>query len=112
MSKKQKVKIKLKSYDSNIIVKSAQAMVSVIKKTKVKVRGPIPLPVYIKKFTILTSPHVDKKSRDQYEIREYKRLIIIISPTEKILNLLMKFKLSASVDAKISIIWLYLRNKE
>jgi len=104
MVKKHCIKINLKSYDYTLINKSVNQIIFGIKKTGSVVTGPISLPTHIKKFTILSSPHVDKKARDQYEIRTYKKLIIIINPQKKTLNLLMQLNLIAGVIAKISVI--------
>ncbi len=97
------IKIKLKSFDYKIINKSIKKIIEISRLTGAKVNGPVPMPTHIKKFTVLTSPHVDKNSRDQYEIRTYQRLIIII-PTENTVKALMRLNLSAGIDIKISII--------
>ncbi len=99
----QTIKIKLKSYDHKIIDKSTKDIIETAKKTGAGINGPIPLPTYIERFTILISPHVNKNARDQYEIRTHKRLIIIINPTDKTINALMRLNLSAGVDIKISL---------
>lgn len=99
----QIIKIKLKSYDHKIIDQSTKEIVDTAKKTGARIRGPIPIPTYIERFTILISPHVDKNARDQYEIRTHKRLIVIVDPTDKTVNALMKLDLSAGVDIKISV---------
>ena len=102
-NKNQTIKIKLKSYDHKVIDQSTKEIVDTAKKTGARVNGPIPLPTYIERFTILISPHVDKNARDQYEIRTHKRLIVIVEPTDKTVNALMKLDLSAGVDIKISV---------
>lgn len=99
----QTIRIKLKSYDHAVIDKSTKDIVETAKKTGASVNGPIPLPTYIERFTILISPHANKHARDQYEIRTHKRLIIIIDPTDKTVNALMRLDLSAGVDIKISV---------
>lgn len=102
-NKNQIIRIKLKSYDNTIIDKSIKDIVETVKKTGAKVNGPIPLPTNIERFTILISPHANKNARDQYEIRTHKRLIIIIDPTDKTIQALMKLDLSAGIDIKISV---------
>ncbi len=103
-NKNQIIKIKLKSYDSTIIDQSVKEIIETVKKTGAKILGPIPIPTYIERFTILISPHVDKKARDQYEIRTHKRLIVIEEPTDKTIQSLMKLDLSSGIDIKISVI--------
>ena len=102
--KKHGVKVKLKSYDKSLLKNCIKRIFTIAKSTDSSVVGPVPLPLHIKKFTILSSPHVDKKTRDQYEIRKYKRLIIIPDPKEKTLDLLMKIDFIAGIDVRISII--------
>lgn len=102
-NRNQTIKIKLKSYDYRVIDQATKEIVDTAKKTGARINGPIPLPTYIERFTVLTSPHVDKNARDQYEIRTHKRLIIIVEPTDKTVNALMKLDLSAGVDVKISV---------
>jgi len=99
----QSIRIRLKSYDHKLIEKSAKEIVSTAKKTGARVNRPVPLPTEIDKMTILISPHANKDARDQYEIRTHRRLIIILSPTEKTVDSLMKLDLSAGVDVKISV---------
>lgn len=101
LSKNQKIRVRLKSFDYRLIDKSIREIVNAVKKTGSKVDGPIPIPTTIEKFTVLTSPHVDKNARDQYEIRTHRRLIIIVDPTEKTINALMKLDLASGVDVKI-----------
>ncbi len=101
--KNQRIRIKLKSFDHRLIDISTIEIVETAKKTGAHVCGPIPLPTSIKKFTVLTSPHVDKDARDQYEIRTHKRLIDIVKPTEKTVDALMKLDLASGVDVKISL---------
>jgi small subunit ribosomal protein S10 len=102
-SSKQRIRIRLKAYDYKIIEQSAKEIVNTAKRTGSQICGPIPLPTKIEKLTILISPHVDKDARDQYEIRTHKRLIDIISPTEKTVDALMKLDLAAGVDVEISV---------
>lgn len=102
-AKNQKMRIRLKAFDHRLIDKSTQEIVETAKRTGAQIRGPIPLPTRIERFTILVSPHVDKDARDQYEIRTHKRLIDIISPTDKTVDALMKLDLAAGVDVQISI---------
>ena len=100
---KQKIRIKLKSFDHRLIDKSTEEIVSTAKRTGAKLVGPIPLPTRKERFTILISPHVNKDARDQYEIRTHKRMVDIVAPTEKTVDALMKLDLSAGVDVQISL---------
>lgn len=102
-TKNQKIRISLKAYDHRLIDQSTQQIVETAKRTGAQVRGPIPLPTRIEKFTVLISPHKDKDARDQYEIRTHKRLVDIEFPTDKTVDALMKLDLAAGVDVKISI---------
>lgn len=95
--------IRLKAYDHKLIDRSSKEIVETAKRTGSQISGPIPLPTKIEKFTVLISPHVDKDARDQYEIRTHKRLIYIVSPTEKTVDALMKLDLAAGVDVQISV---------
>ena len=97
----QKIRIKLKSYDHNLIDKSAEKIIKTVKSTGAVVSGPIPLPTKRTVYTVLRSPHVDKKSREQFEIRTHKRLIDILEPTQQTVDSLMKLDLSAGVDVEI-----------
>ena len=99
----QKIRIKLKSYDYNLIDKSAEKIVKSVKATGAVVNGPIPLPTSKKIFTVLKSPHVNKKARDQYQICSYKRLMDIYSSTSKTVDALMKLELSSGVDVEIKV---------
>lgn len=96
-----KIRICLKAYDHKLLDQSASEIVETAKKTRAKVAGPIPLPTKINRFTVLRSPHVDKKSREQFEIRTHKRLLEIKDPTQETLDALMKLDLSAGVDVEI-----------
>ena len=97
----QKIRIRLKAYDSKLLDQSATEIVETAKRTGARVSGPIPLPTRINRFTVLRSPHVDKKSREQFEIRTHKRLLDILEPTQQTLDALMKLELSAGVDVEI-----------
>ena len=99
----QKIRIKLKSYDFNLVDKSADKIVKTVKNTGAVVTGPIPLPTHKKIFTVLRSPHVNKKSREQFEIRTHKRLLDIIDPTPQTVDALMKLDLAAGVDVEIKL---------
>ncbi|HZH03041.1 MAG TPA: 30S ribosomal protein S10 [Myxococcaceae bacterium] len=99
--KRQKIRIRLKAYDAKLLDQSAGEIVETAKRTGAQVAGPIPLPTKINKFTVLRSPHVDKKSREQFEIRTHKRLLEIVEPTQQTLDALMKLDLSAGVDVEI-----------
>lgn len=98
----QRIRIRLKAFDHKLIDISTQEIVDTAKKTGAQVKGPIPLPVRKERFTILISPHVNKKARDQYEIRTHKRLIDIVEPTDKTVDALMKLDLASGVDVQIT----------
>ena len=91
----------MKSYDHRLLDRSTKDIVEVVKRTGAKVIGPIPLPTRINRYTVLRSPHVDKKSREQFEMRTHKRLIDIIDPTPDVMDALMKLELPAGVDVEI-----------
>src|SRR3954454_9922274 len=99
----QKIRIRLKAYDYKLLDQSAGEIVETAKRTGAKVAGPIPLPTRIEKFTVNRSPHVDKKSMDQFEVRTHKRLLDIIEPTAKTVDELKKLNLPAGVDISIKI---------
>jgi small subunit ribosomal protein S10 len=99
----QKIRIRLKAYDHRLIDRSASEIVDTAKRTGAMVKGPIPLPTRIERFTLLSSPHVNKKARDQYEIRTHKRIMDIIEPTEKTVDALMKLDLASGVDVEIKL---------
>ena len=99
----QKIRIKLKSYDHNLIDKSAEKIIKTVKSTGAVVSGPIPLPTKRTLYTVLRSPHVDKKSQEAFEMRTHKRLLDIIEPTEQTISALMKLDLPAGVDVEIKI---------
>jgi small subunit ribosomal protein S10 len=96
-----KIRIRLKAYDHKLLDQSASEIVETAQRTGAKVAGPIPLPTAINKYTVLRSPHVDKKSREQFEVRTHKRLLDILEPTQQTLDALMKLDLSAGVDVEI-----------
>ncbi|CAK0749650.1 30S ribosomal subunit protein S10 [Gammaproteobacteria bacterium] len=97
----QKIRIRLKSFDHRLIDRSAREIVETARRTGAQVRGPIPLPTKMERYTVLVSPHVDKDARDQYEIRTHKRLMDIVDPTDKTVDALMKLNLAAGVDVQI-----------
>ncbi len=99
----QKIRIRLKAYDYRVLDQSVGEIVDTVKRTGAKVAGPIPLPTKINKYTVLRSPHVDKKSREQFEIRTHKRLIDILEPTPETVDALMKLNLSAGVNVEIKL---------
>ena len=96
-----KIRIRLKAHDHRLLDQSATEIVDTAKRTGARVAGPIPLPTRINKYTVLRGPHVDKKSREQFEIRTHKRLLDILDPTQQTLDALMKLDLSAGVDVEI-----------
>ena len=99
----QKIRIRLKGYDHRVVDQSVVGIVDLAKRTGAKIYGPIPLPTRIERFTVLRSPHVDKKSREQFEIRVHKRLLDIVNPTAKTVDALMKQNLPAGVDVEIKL---------
>ena len=99
----QNIRIRLKAYDHRILDQSASEIVNTAKRTGARVRGPVPLPTHIHKFTVNRSPHIDKKSREQFEIRTHKRLLDIIEPTPQTVDALMKLELAAGVDVEIKL---------
>jgi small subunit ribosomal protein S10 len=99
----QKIRIRLKAFDHRLIDVSTQDIVETAKRTGAQVRGPIPLPTRIERYTVLVSPHVNKDARDQYELRTHKRMIDIVEPTDKTVDALMKLDLAAGVDVQISL---------
>ena len=96
-----KIRIALKAYDHRLLDQAAAEIVETVKRTRARVAGPIPLPTKINKYCVLRSPHVDKKSREQFEIRTHKRVLDILDPTQETLDALMKLDLSAGVDVEI-----------
>ncbi|MFW5875934.1 MAG: 30S ribosomal protein S10 [Myxococcota bacterium] len=101
MAAATKIRIRLKAYDYRLLDQSASEIVDTAKRTGARVAGPIPLPTRINKYTVLRGPHVDKKAREQFEIRTHKRLLDILEPTQQTLDALMKLDLSAGVDVEI-----------
>ncbi len=99
----QKIRIRLKAYDHKLLDRSAVDIVDTVQRTGAKVAGPIPLPTRINRYTVLRSPHVDKKSREQFEIRTHKRLMDILDPTQQTVDALMKLDLPAGVDVEIKL---------
>jgi small subunit ribosomal protein S10 len=99
----QKIKIRLKAYDHKLLDWSVGEIVETTRRTGAKVVGPIPLPTMKNKWTILRSPHVDKKSREQFEIRTHKRILEILEPTPQTVDALMKLDLSGGVDIEIKL---------
>jgi small subunit ribosomal protein S10 len=99
----QKIRIKLKSFDHTLVDKSAEKIVKAVKATGAVVSGPIPLPTKIEKFTVLRSPHVNKKAREQFQLCTYKRLIDIYSSSPKTVDALMKLELPSGVDVEIKV---------
>jgi small subunit ribosomal protein S10 len=97
----ERIRVRLRAFDVELIDQSAKSIVETVRKAGVKVLGPIPLPTRINKFTVLRSPHVNKKSREQFEMRTHKRLIDIIEPSGEVMDSLMKLELPAGVDVEI-----------
>ena len=103
MDNNQKIRIRLKAYDYKLLDQSAVEIVDTAKRTGARVIGPIPLPTVINKYCVLRSPNIDKKSREQFEIRTHKRLLDILEPTSQTIDSLMKLNLSAGVDVEIKL---------
>jgi small subunit ribosomal protein S10 len=103
MIQTQKIRIRLKGYDHKLLDQSTVEIVETAKRTGATVAGPIPLPTRINKYCVLRSPHVDKKSREQFEMRTHKRLLDILEPTQQTIDALMKLELSAGVDVEIKL---------
>jgi small subunit ribosomal protein S10 len=99
----EKIRIKLKAYDHRVLDQSVKEIVETAERTGARIAGPVPLPTRINKITVLRSPHVDKKSREQFEIRTHKRLIDIYEPTPQTVDELMKLELAAGVDVEIKL---------
>ncbi|MBI3354209.1 MAG: 30S ribosomal protein S10 [Nitrospirae bacterium] len=99
----QRIRIRLRAYDHRLLDQSVTEIVATAKRTSAKIVGPVPLPTKINKVTVLRSPHVDKKSREQFEMRTHKRLIDIIDPTPQTVDALMKLDLAAGVDVEIKL---------
>jgi len=99
----QKIRIKLRAYDHRVLDQSVKEIVDTAQRTGARIGGPVPLPTKISKYTVLRSPHVDKKSREQFEIRTHKRLIDIYDPSPQTVDALMKLELAAGVDVEIKL---------
>ena len=100
---RQKIRIKLKAFDHKILDQSAEQIVEAAERTGAAVAGPVPLPTHIRKFTVIRSPHIDKDSREQFEIRTHKRLIDILDPTSKTIDALTRLNLPSGVDIEIKL---------
>ena len=103
MTTNQNIRIRLKAFDHRLIDNSAREIVDTARRTGATVKGPIPLPMKMERYTVLISPHVNKDARDQYEIRTHKRLLEIVDPTDKTVDALMKLDLAAGVDVEIKL---------
>lgn len=101
---KQKIRIRLRAFDHKLLDQSAVEIVDTAKRTGARITGPIPLPTNIERYTVLRSPHVDKKSREQFEIRTHKRLLDILDPTQQTIDALMRLDLSAGVEVEIKMV--------
>ena len=99
----QNIRIRLKAFDHRILDQSTSEIVNTARRTGAKIRGPIPLPTSLNRFTVLRGPHVDKKSREQFEMRTHKRMLDIIEPTPQTVDALMKLDLASGVDVEIKI---------
>jgi len=99
----QNIRIRLKAFDHRVLDQSTGEIVNTARRTGARVRGPIPLPTLIEKFTVNRSPHIDKTSREQFEIRTHKRLLDIVDPTPQTVDALMKLDLAAGVDVEIKL---------
>lgn len=100
---KQKIRIRLRAYDHRVLDQCTSEIVNTAKRTGAQVKGPIPLPTRIERFTVLRSPHIDKKSREQFEIQTHKRVMDILTPTPQTVEALMKLDLAAGVDVEIKL---------
>jgi len=103
MLESQNIRIRLKAFDHRVLDQAAGEIANTAKRSGASVRGPIPLPTRIEKFTVLRSPHVNKKSREQFEMRTFKRLLDIVEPTPQTVDALMKLDLAAGVDVEIKL---------
>ncbi len=99
----QKIRLKLKSFEANLLDSSVKDIIETITKTGAKVKGPIPLPTHISRYTVLRSPHINKKSREQFEIRTHKRLMDIVDASQQTVDALMKIDLPAGVDIEVKL---------
>lgn len=98
---KERIRVRLRGFDIELVEQSSRAIVDTVVKAGAQVAGPVPLPTRTNKFTVLRSPHVNKKSREQFEMRTHKRLVDILDPTSKVMDALMKLELPAGVDVEI-----------
>jgi small subunit ribosomal protein S10 len=103
MAQAMKIRIRLKAYDHRLLDQSASEIVDTAKRTGARVAGPIPLPTRINKYTVLRGPHIDKKSREQFEVRTYKRLLDIVQPNAQTVDAMMKLDLAAGVNVEIKL---------
>ena len=99
----ERIRIRLKAYDHRVLDQSVRDIVDAVRRTGGRVAGPVPMPTRIERFTVNRSPHVDKKSREQFEVRTYKRLLDIVQPTPQTVDALMKLDLAAGVDVEIKL---------
>ncbi|MDO8643971.1 MAG: 30S ribosomal protein S10 [bacterium] len=102
--KNTKVRIKLKGFDHKLLDQSTQEIVESVKRTGARIVGPVPLPTHIERYCVLRSPHVDKKSREHFEIRTHKRMVDILEPTQQTVDALMKLELSAGINVEIKML--------
>lgn len=103
MSRTSKIRIKLKSFDHRLLDRSSVEIVDTAKRTGARVAGPIPLPTHISRYCVLRSPHVDKNSREHFEVRTHKRLVDILEPTQQTIDALMKLDLASGVEVEIKL---------
>jgi len=103
MNRAAKIRIKLKSFDHKLLDRSALEIVETAKRTGAKVAGPVPLPTHISRYCVLRSPHVDKNSREHFEVRTHKRLVDILDPTQQTIDALMKLDLASGVEVEIKL---------
>lgn len=103
MSRTAKIRIKLKSFDHRLLDRSSVEIVDTAKRTGARVVGPVPLPTHISRYCVLRSPHVDKNSREHFEVRTHKRLVDILEPTQQTIDALMKLDLAAGVEVEIKL---------
>jgi small subunit ribosomal protein S10 len=103
MAANERIIIRLKAFDHRLLDRATSEIVDTAKRTGARINGPIPLPTKIERYTVLISPHANKDARDQYEIRTHKRLVVIVQPTDKTVDALMKLDLAAGVDVQISV---------
>ncbi len=99
--KKQRIRLTLKSYDHQLLDKAVRQIVSTVKRTGSQMMGPVPLPNHMRCFTVLRSPHIDKKSREQFELTTHRRILDIIAPSDQTMDALMKLSISSGVDVEI-----------